>query len=85
MVAFIALVVGYVMGAKAGSRDLDQVTSSLKRLAESDEFADVVTAVRSHLGYTLRELGKMVDSPTEVTTESGDLVDRVRHLFVQEG
>ena len=50
MVAFIALVVGYVMGAKAGSRDLDQVTSSLKRLAESDEFADVVTAVRSHLG-----------------------------------
>ena len=57
MVAFIALVVGYVMGAKAGSRDLDQVASSLKRLAESDEFADVVTALRSHLGHTLRELG----------------------------
>ena len=57
----------------------------LFRSAESDEFADVVTALRSHLGYTLRELGKMVDSPTEVTNESGDLVDRVRHLFVQEG
>ena len=57
MIAFIALVVGYVMGAKAGSRDLDQVTSSLKRLGESEEFADVVSAVRSHLGHTLRELG----------------------------
>jgi hypothetical protein len=85
MIAFIALVVGYVMGAKAGSRDLDQVTSSLKRLAQSEEFADVVIAVRSHVGYTLRELGRMVDDPQELTEETGDLVDRVRHLFAHEG
>ena len=70
MVAFLALVVGYVMGAKVGSRDLDQVASSLKRLAESEEFADVVTAVRSHLGHTLRELGAMVDGESEPTEET---------------
>jgi hypothetical protein len=87
MVAFIALVVGYVMGAKAGSRDLDQLAGSLKRLAESEEFADVVSAARSHLGHTLRELGALVDGPGELTdaTDTGDLVDRVRHLFAREG
>lgn len=85
MVAFLALVVGYVIGAKAGSRDLDQVAGSLKRLAESEEFADVVTSVRAHLGHTLRELGAMVDGESEPSEETGDLVERVRHLFAREG
>ena len=56
MIAFVALLVGYVIGAKAGSKDLDEVVGALKRLGGSEEFADVVTAVRSHLGHTLREL-----------------------------
>ncbi len=85
MVAFVALLVGYVIGAKAGSKDLDQVVGSLKRLAESEEFADVMSSVRSHVGHTMRELGTMLDSPAELTEETGDLVDRVRHLFVHEG
>ncbi len=85
MVAFVALMVGYVIGAKAGSKDLDQVVSSLRRLAESEEFSDVLSAVRSHVGHTMRELGTMLDSPGELTEETGDLVDRVRHLFPREG
>jgi hypothetical protein len=84
MVAFVALVVGYVLGAKAGSRDLDQVAGSLKRLAQSEEFADVVVAVRSHVGHTLRELGTMVDGGADEPEETGDLVDRVQHLFAGE-
>jgi hypothetical protein len=85
MVAFLALVAGYVMGAKVGSRDLDQVASSLKRMAESEEFADVVTAVRSHVGHTLRELGAMLDGESEPSEETGDLVEQVRHLFARDG
>jgi hypothetical protein len=84
MIAFVALVVGYVIGAKAGSDDLDQVVGSLKRLAESDEFADVVSAVRSHVGHTMRELGTIIEAPRELPEQTGDLVDRVRHLFAQE-
>ena len=83
MVAFIALVVGYVMGAKAGSKDLDDVVGALRRLGESEELADVVSAVRSHLGHTLRELGTVLDTPGE-ERETGDLVDRVRHLFAHD-
>ena len=85
MVAFMALVVGYVIGAKAGSKDLDQVVGSLRRLSESEEFADVMSAVRTHLGHTMRELAAVVDGTGELPEETGDLVDRVRHLFAREG
>jgi hypothetical protein len=81
MIAFVALLVGYVIGAKAGSDDLDEVFGALKRLGQSEEMADVVSAARSHLGHTLRELASVVDRTTEPSEEAGDLVDRVRHLF----
>ncbi len=84
MIAFVALVVGYVIGAQAGSKDLDQVVRSLKALRETEEFGDVVSAVRSHVGHTLRELATMVDGEGEPATENGDLVDKVRHLFARD-
>lgn len=83
MGVLVALAVGYVVGARAGSKDLDQVTQALKALTASEEFADVVTAVRSHVGHTLRELADMIEgAPDQV--ETADLVERVRHLFVHE-
>lgn len=85
-----ALAVGYVVGARAGSKDLDQVTRALKALSASDEFADVLAALRSHVGHTLRELGGMIEGgPRHDGVGSaapggdgvGDLVDEVRQLF----
>jgi hypothetical protein len=79
-----ALAIGYFIGAKTGSKDLDQLTKSLKALAESDEFADVVAALRSHAGHTLRNLGDKIDGggdPHVVSADAGDLVDTVRSLF----
>ena len=61
MGVFVALAVGYVIGARTGSKDLDQVAKALKALSASDEFADVVSAVRSHLGHTLRELAGVIE------------------------
>ena len=80
MGVFIALAVGYVVGARTGSKDLDQVGKALKALSASEEFADVVSAVRSHLGHTLRELAGMVEGAPQ-QLETGDLVERVRQLF----
>ncbi|HKE76212.1 MAG TPA: hypothetical protein VKB57_21525 [Acidimicrobiales bacterium] len=84
MRTFIALAAGYVIGARAGSRDLDELTSALKALRDSDELADVVSALRSHAGHTLRALAATVDGrpPGQLDdgAETGDLVDRVRHL-----
>jgi len=78
---FVALAVGYVVGAKTGSKDLDQLVKSLRALRESEEFADVVSAVRSHLGHTLREVAGVLEGGTGADRESGDMVDRVRQLF----
>ena len=80
---FVALAVGYVVGAKTGSKDLDQLVKSLRALRESEEFADVVSAVRSHLGHTLREVAGVLEGGN-ADRESGDMVDRVRQLFGPE-
>jgi hypothetical protein len=80
---FFGLVVGYLLGARTGGKDLDQLSRSLKALADTDEFGDVVTAARSHVGHTLRELAALVDrdgaqaGPSDATV---DLVDRVKHI-----
>lgn len=58
---FIAMIIGYVIGARAGSKDLDQLAQSVQALRESEEFGDVVAAARSHVGHTLRELAGVVD------------------------
>lgn len=80
---FFGLVVGYLLGAKTGGKDLDQLSRSLKALTDTGEFGDVVTAARSHVGHTLRELAALVDrdgaqaGPGDGTV---DLVDRVKHI-----
>jgi hypothetical protein len=84
----IAMVLGYLLGARTG-KDMDHLSTSIKALRESDEFADVVSAARSHVGHTLRGLASMVDgaeAPGRAESDDqpqGDLVDRVRHIFGQ--
>lgn len=82
-----ALVIGYFFGAKTGGAELDQLMSSLRALTESEEFADVVTATRSHVAHSLRGVATILDgAPAALAGEptGGDLVDRVRHLFGTE-
>ncbi len=50
---FAALVIGYVIGARAGSGNLDEVRDALAALRESEELADLAAAVRAHAGHTL--------------------------------
>jgi hypothetical protein len=80
----IALAVGYLVGAKTGGKDLEQLSRSLKALCETDEFADVVVAARAQVAATLRELASIVDGGQPVTEPSGDLVARVRHMVGRE-
>jgi hypothetical protein len=79
MSILVALAVGYLVGAKTGGKDLDELTRSLKALCETDEFADVVTAARAQAATTLRELAA-VDGQHGLPDTGGDLVARVRHL-----
>ena len=80
----VALAVGYVVGAKTGGKDLDQLGRSLKALCETDEFSDVVAAGRAQLASTLRGLASIVDGERLPPAATGDLLARVRLLVGRE-
>lgn len=72
--------IGYIMGARAGKKEWDDLAQSLKALRASEEFGDVVMAARSHLSHTLRELAEMLDRRGTAPIEEPDLIARVRTL-----
>jgi hypothetical protein len=77
----LALAVGYVIGAKAGSKEIDQLGRSVTALLSTDEFVDVVTSARSHMSSTLRELAAMVDGEDHRAQDTGtDVLAQVRNL-----
>jgi hypothetical protein len=75
-----ALTVGYVLGAKTGKKEIEQFNRSVTALLGTDEFADVVSAARSHLSSSLRELASVLDSDHRLHDASGDVVAKVRSL-----
>ena len=83
MKVLLALVGGYLVGARAGSRDFDQLTKSFRAVYESEEFEELLTAVRSHAGHTLRELADVIDRGSDMLA-TNDLVERVRQLAARD-
>ncbi len=78
-----ALVAGFVLGAKSGDEEWEQVRRSLVALYGSDEFADVVSATRAQVAKALRVLAQMIDAEPSAVPE-GDVVTRVRHLIAHD-
>jgi hypothetical protein len=74
---------GYVVGARAGGESLDDVIDAVHAIRESDEFHDLVAALRTHAADSLRALATMMENGREATgggTTPSDLVDRVKLL-----
>jgi hypothetical protein len=80
MKVFVALAAGYLIGARTGGGDLEQLGRSVKALCGTDEFAEVVVALRVQAGSTLREIASIVDGERSLPDAKGDLVTKVRHL-----
>ncbi|HEY1279102.1 MAG TPA: hypothetical protein VGF22_05465 [Acidimicrobiales bacterium] len=81
MSVVLAFAAGCVVGAKAGAQDFRDVTQSLNAIRQSEEFHDLLAALRSHAGQTLRHLADVLeqnDRPAALTND--DLVARVRHI-----
>jgi hypothetical protein len=82
MGVLLAWVVGYVVGARAGSKDFDEVVQAVRELRESEEMQGLWDALRSHLAHTLRSTADMVERGEAPSTAGAmDLVDRVRLLM----
>jgi hypothetical protein len=72
---------GYIMGSRAGGESLDDVVQAVHAIRRSEEFHDLVSAVRTHAAHSLRGLATIVEKGPEVTVGPGastDLLDRVR-------
>ena len=85
----LAFAAGYFLGARAGREELDDVLEALQAIRQSEEFNDLVRAVRSHAASALREVASVLDRTgvdgTELSSMSAqDLVDRVKTLVGRE-
>jgi hypothetical protein len=75
----VDFVAGWALGAKAGNQGFDEVVETAKAIYDSKEFHDFLGVLRSHVGYSLKELGDLVTGDSgEPVAE--DLLDLVRRL-----
>ena len=72
---------GWAMGAKSGESHFEEVVETARGVLHSQEVADLLHALRSHVGYSLKELGGLVMGD-ESDPSGDDLLDIVR-LLVQ--
>jgi hypothetical protein len=79
----LAWAVGYVVGAKGGAQDFDDVVQAVKELRESDEVRQLWSVLRSHFGKVLRSAADILEEVAG-PQPAGDLVDRVR-LMMKKG
>jgi hypothetical protein len=75
----VELGAGWALGAKSGETHFEEVIEAGKDVLHSPEVADLVHAVRSHVGYSLKALGGLVMGD-ETEPSGDDLLDIVRHL-----
>jgi hypothetical protein len=81
----IAFAAGFVVGARTGKKEFEDLTTSLRALRDSQEFADVVAAARAHMSHGLRELASVLDGAASASAgDSEDVVTRVKVLFGRE-
>ena len=77
----LAFAIGYIVGANSRQEGYREVVESLRAVRESEEFGGLVSAVRSHLSASLRQLAELVDDSPHDDAGAGRLLERVRTLI----
>jgi hypothetical protein len=80
----LAFIAGYVIGARDGSEALDEVIDAAKAVAGSQEFEDLVRALRAHAGHVLQEVGRRIDPSSGEPISMSTIIGRARDI-VQRG
>jgi hypothetical protein len=82
MQILFSFLIGYFVGAKAGSSQFDEVVEAARAVAESDEFHSLTLSLRAHAAATLHALGDLLqEAPEESATDS--VLARVRRMMEQ--
>lgn len=82
MGALIGFLVGWSVGSRGGQRGYNDVLAAAREVLQSDEFAALTAAVRSHTEYTLRALADWLQETRESGAVADDLMERVRRLVL---
>ena len=85
MGVLLAFLVGWAVGARGGAGQYDDVVAAYRALRDSDEVAALLAALRSHAGYTLKEVGEWLSSDERISVSAPDVVMRVRDLVMRPG
>jgi hypothetical protein len=80
----LAFIAGYIVGARDGSDALDEVIDAAKAVAASQEFEDLIRALRAHAGHLLQEVGRRIDSASGEQSSMTTILERARDI-VQRG
>ncbi len=80
----MAFIAGYVIGARDGSEALDEVIDAAKAVAASQEFEELVRALRAHAGHVLQEVGRRIDPSSGEPISMSTIIGRARDI-VQRG
>ena len=67
----LAFFAGWATCARAGTESHDEVIGALKAVRDSDEVADLLTAMRSHAGFAFKEFGSRL-------LDAGETAERLR-------
>jgi len=82
MQILLSFLIGYFVGAKAGSSQFDEVVESARAVAESEEFHSLILTLRTHAAATLHSLGDLLEGPPD--EETGDsVIARVQRMMAQ--
>lgn len=82
MGTIFGFIVGYIVGAKSGSRGFDEVVQALRDVRDSEEFHGLIQAVRIHAGETVKDLGERLSiEGGEPLLNTEDLIAAARSRF----
>lgn len=78
MSALFGFVVGYVVGARAGSEGFARLEQAWRDVRESREFRDFVQLVRTHVLGTLQTVNDRMQERGRVLPDGDELAARAR-------
>jgi urease gamma subunit len=76
----VAFVAGCVVGARVAGETFSDVMVSARAVRDSEEFHDLVAAVRSHAGQTLHRIAELMETGSGASGPQ-DVVDQVKNLI----
>jgi hypothetical protein len=74
----MAFVAGYIVGGRSGREGFEEVVSAVKDVKNSQEFEDLVKALRSHAGHVLQEFGKHLSTDVQEPMSMGSILSQAK-------